>query len=56
MTNGEVTTMAKNKNNKAAQNKYNAEFAEEFNQNNAANNQAANQRANQAAQTNQNQQ
>ncbi|WP_162848423.1 hypothetical protein [Paenibacillus nanensis] len=49
--------MAKNKNNKTAQNKYNAEFAEEFNQNNeAANNAAANQKANQAFQNNQNQQ
>lgn len=35
--------MAKNKNNKAAQsNKFNAEFAQEFNQNNAAGKQAAN--------------
>ena len=37
--------MAKNKANKAAQtqnNKFNAEFAEEFNQNNAAGKQAAN--------------
>ncbi|WP_268795776.1 hypothetical protein [Paenibacillus sp. Soil522] len=34
--------MAKNKNNKAQNNKFNAEFAEEFNQNNAAGKQAAN--------------
>ncbi|WP_339204398.1 hypothetical protein MHH56_25135 [Paenibacillus sp. FSL K6-3182] len=34
--------MAKNKNNKAQNNQYNAEFAEEFNQNNAANKQTAN--------------
>ncbi|MDQ8738402.1 MULTISPECIES: hypothetical protein [Bacillales] len=34
--------MAKNKNNKAQNNQYNAEFAEEFNQNNAAGKQAAN--------------
>lgn len=34
--------MAKNKNNKAQKNQYNAEFAEEFNQNNAAGKQAAN--------------
>ncbi|MBD2872121.1 hypothetical protein [Paenibacillus arenilitoris] len=35
--------MAKNKQNKAAQNnQYNAEFAEEFNQNNAAAGKAAN--------------
>jgi len=34
--------MAKNKNNKAQNNQYNAEFAEEFNQNNATNKQAAN--------------
>ncbi|WP_262985690.1 hypothetical protein [Paenibacillus sp. PL91] len=34
--------MAKNKNNKAQNNQYNAEFAEEFNQNNTAGKQAAN--------------
>lgn len=51
--------MAKNRNEKAAQNnKFNAEFAEEFNQNNAAANQAANNQAaaNQAMQRNQQQQ
>ncbi|HTG70776.1 MAG TPA: hypothetical protein VL921_16070 [Candidatus Udaeobacter sp.] len=34
--------MAKNKKNKVQNNKFNAEFAEEFNQNNAAGKQAAN--------------
>jgi len=50
---GEVITLAKNKNNKAAQNnKFNAEFAQEFNQNNAAANKV-NQKANQQNQQNQ---
>jgi hypothetical protein len=34
--------MAKNKNNKAQNNQYNAEFSQELNQNNAAGKQAAN--------------
>ncbi|WP_336784783.1 hypothetical protein [Paenibacillus sp. MMO-177] len=41
--------MAKNKNNKAQNNKYNAEFAEEFNNQNATAGKTANQ-ANQKAQ------
>lgn len=44
--------MAKNKNNKAQNNQYNAEFAEEFNQNNAA----AGKQTNAVQQKNQNKQ